>query len=142
MDPLSMLTAAGWFQGRQVDIEKDLQALASEGFTSTPAAEAFLREYSGLAVALPGRRDPLVIDGGKVARNADIGWSEAYSEEIDAVLVPVAEYSMMTLYVDPSGGLWGGVDNDFGRLGSTLPEVIEEAFLSSAPDKGFDRHVD
>ena len=139
MDALTLLHQAGWTPGRNVDISRDLAALSVEGFPITSAAEDFLREFSGLQVAWGTKDNPLIVDGAMVARDADIGWCEAYSLAIGLQLVPVGEYAHMTLYVDPQGGLWGGVGNEYGQVGSLL-DVIRQTFLE--PTRPFDRRLD
>jgi hypothetical protein len=129
MDALALLHEAGWFPGRNVDVTRDLAALAAEGFEMTAAAQEFLREFSGLDIASETKDNSLIVNGATVARDADIGWCDAYSTEIGSRLVPVAEYAHMTLYVDLDGGLWGGVGNEYGQVGSTLVEAIERIFF-------------
>lgn len=139
MDALTLLHEAGWFPGRNVDVTGDLAVLTAEGFEITTAAHDFLREYSGLDITWETKDNPLIVNGATVARDADVGWCEAYSTEIGSRLVPVAEYAHMTLYVDPDGGLWGGVGNEYGQVGSSLVDVIERIFLK--PGQGFDRRL-
>jgi hypothetical protein len=139
MDALALLHEAGWFPGRNVDVTSDLAALAAEGFEITAAAHNFLREFSGLDITWETKDNSLIVNGATVARDADIGWCNAYSTEIGSRLVPVAEYAHMTLYVDSDGGLWGGVGNEYGQVGSTLAEAIERIFLGRG--QGFDRRL-
>lgn len=140
MDALTLLRRSGWFAGRSIDVSADLAALSSEGFQLTPAAQDFLREFSGLEITWESKDNPLILDGAMVARDADVGWCEAYSAATGSQLVPVGEYAQMTLYVDPTGGLWGGVGNEYGELGSSLVGVIERTFLR--PGQRLDRRVD
>jgi hypothetical protein len=140
MDALTLLHEAGWFPGRSVDVAGDLAALTAEGFPITPATHEFLSEFSGLQIIWETKDNPLTVNGAIVAGDADIGWCEAYSTAIGSQLVPVGEYAHMTLYVDPDGGLWGGVGNEYGQIGSSLVDVIERIFLK--PRQGFDRRLD
>ena len=139
MDAQSLLQRSGWFPGRRIDVTGDLASVMSGGFAVTPAAERFLEEYSGLVISWETNPNPLVISGREAARGVDAGWCEAYSEAIGLVLSPVGEYSNMTLYIDPSGELWGGFDTEYGQVGSVL-DVIRETFLE--PPRPFDRRLD
>jgi hypothetical protein len=141
MEAIEMLRSAGWYEGRRVDIRDDLDALRAEGFPVTDAAEAFLSEFSRLSIATPGDRNPLVIDAGAAAVDVFPGWAEAYSKAIGSTLVPVGEYSALTLYIDLDGGLWGGFDREYGRGGSSLAEVVQGLFMDQ-PGWRFDRKIE
>ena len=139
MDAEALLRRAGWRPGRSVAITADAEALRAEGFAVTEAAEAFLREFSHLVVAWESQARPLLFDGVEVSRNADPGWCDLYSEAIGSRLVPVGEYSHMTVYVDEVGELWGGFDGEYGHRGSVL-DLIESIFLRTP--RGFDRRIE
>lgn len=141
MDALTLLRDAGWHPGREVDTARDVAALVAEGYEVTEAAQRFLREYSGLTISGHTNPNPIVIDGVTVARNADLGWCELYSDAIGSTLVPVGEYSNMVLYVDQGGEIWGGFDNDYGRGGSSLEEIVKGLFIEQ-PGWRFDRRIE
>ncbi len=140
MDAHELLRGAGWAIGRSVDISTDIADLARAGFSVTPAAEAFLREYNGLEIHSETTTTPLLIDGSYVARTTVVEWCEAYSAAVGSTLVPVGEYSHMVLYIDAEGGLWGAYDNVFGRGGDTLADVVQGLFLE--PKWTFDRRLE
>jgi hypothetical protein len=50
VDAALMLSSAGWFPGRVVDISPAERAYAAERLTLHEAARALLREFSGLTV--------------------------------------------------------------------------------------------
>lgn len=140
MDAVEMLRSAGWYEGRRVDAQEDLSALREQGFPVTQSAEDFLLEYSHLIVTSPGDRNPLVIDARRAAGDVFPAWAEAYSRAIGSILVPVGEYSALTLYVDLEGGLWGAFDREYGKGGSSLAEVVQGLFVDS-PGWRFDRRL-
>lgn len=140
MDALTLLRSAGWHPGRDIDVTDAVAALAGEDFEVTDAAVAFLREFSGLTIAGPGNRNPLVLGGSDLALEADSGWTDLYSQAIGSTLVPVGVYSLMVLFVDPERGLWGGFDKEFGRGGSSLLEVVQGLFLDQ-PGWRLDRRL-
>ena len=139
MDAVTLLRRAGWSPGRSVDVAEELAFVASDGFPVTPAAERFLSEYSGLQISWGTKSNPLILSGRVAARGVDSGWCEAYSGAVGLTLSPVGEYSNMTLYIDPTGELWGGFDAEYGQVGSLL-DVIRETFLE--PARAFDRRLD
>jgi len=131
MDASDLLQASGWRPGRSVDITADLAALAGEGFVVSPAAEAFLRQYSHLTMQMPGKSNPVIVDGVVAARHAFVGWGEAYSAAIGQRLVPVGEYSNLMFWIDPDGDIWATFDDDYGRAGASLHEAIQGLFFES-----------
>lgn len=141
MDASDLLQASGWQPGRSVDITADLEALTREGFVVSPAAEAFLRQYSHLIMQVPGKSNPMIVDGGVAARHAFVGWEEAYSAAIGKRLVPVGEYSNLLFWIDPDGDIWATFDDDYGRAGASLQEVLQGLFFDS-PGWRLDRKVD
>ena len=128
MDALTLLRRSGWAPGRKVDVADELVFMVAEGFRATAAAEGFLSEYSGLQISWETKSNPLILSGRVAARGVDSGWCDAYSEALGVTLSPVGQYSNMTLYIDPSGRLWGGFDDLYDGVGSLL-DVIRETFL-------------
>jgi hypothetical protein len=141
MNAAELLTHAGWFAGRQTDAASDVAALVRGGYQVSPAAEAFLREFSGLVIEEPANPSPVVIDGVLAARHADSGWCKAYSDAIGRPLVPIGEYSLVMFWIDPEGDIWASIDNDFGRAGSSLEEAIQGLFFDK-PGWKLDRYVE
>ena len=129
MDASGLLQAAGWRPGRSVDVTEDLAALGSEGFPVNAVAEAFLREYSHLTIQMPGKSNPLTIDGVVAARHAFVSWGEAYSAAIGQAVVPVGEYSNLMFWIDPDGSIWASFDDDYGRAGASLLEMVQGLFF-------------
>ena len=129
MDASDLLRASGWRPGRSVDIREDLSALLGEGFPVGDAAEAFLREYSRLTIEMPGKANHLIVDGVVAAHHAFVGWGEAYSEAIGQRVVPVGEYSNLMFWVSTDGDIWATFDDDYGRAGASLPEVVQGLFF-------------
>lgn len=85
--------------------------------------------------------DPYLMAGGwyegrRVPIDADLAAlrSEGYDvwPEAEAFL---GEYSMMTILIGRDGLLYGGVDSQLGRLGSTVAEVIVTTLLPEHPEQ-------
>lgn len=141
MDASALLEASGWRPGRSVDISQDLAALAAEGYDVSSEVAAVLREFSRLTISMPGKSNPLLIDGVVGARHADPRWELAYSEALGFRLVPVGEYSNLLFWVAPDGDIWATYDDTFGRAGASLPEMVQGLFFE--PDGWqLDRRID
>ncbi len=139
MDAETLLRSAGWRPARHVDIAADLAQIASLGFPVVQTAEAFLREFSGIAITWETKPAPLLIDGRRAAQDVGPEWAEAYGVALGTELTPVGQYANMTVYIDVRGDLWGGYDEAYGHRGS-LRELISSIFLESP--RGFDRKVE
>lgn len=139
VDADTLLREAGWFPGRAVNIARDVSRLKADGFLVTSAAQVFLREFTRLKISCGTKTQPIVIDGALAARGVYPYWCERYSEAVGSALVPVGEYSRMTIYVDEQGGLWGGYDAVYGDEG-TLTDLVTSIFFG--PLRPFDRHLD
>ena len=140
MDASNLLQASGWIPERWVDITADLEALTREGFVVSSAAEEFLHHYSHLTIEVPGKSNPMIVNGVVAARHAFVGWGDAYSAAIGKRVVPVGEYSNLLFWVDPDGDIWASFDDDYGRAGASLPEAIQGLFFDS-PGWRLDRNV-
>ncbi|TCO19084.1 SUKH-3 immunity protein of toxin-antitoxin system [Kribbella steppae] len=140
MDAGLLLSSAGWFPGRVIDVSRTEHAYESEGFTMHDAGLAVLQEFSELVVCGDDRRQCLWFDGERALRGRDSAWSHAYSEDSGRVLLPVGEYSHMVVLVDEAGGLWGGFDDSYGWLAGSVVELVHGLFIDPA-QRSFDRQL-
>lgn len=46
---MACLRAAGWYEGRSVDITETMEFYISQGITLSESVKSFLREYYGIA---------------------------------------------------------------------------------------------
>jgi hypothetical protein len=139
VDAALMLSSAGWFPGRVVDISRAERAYAADGLTIHEAARALLREFSGLTVwGKDGSQCP-TFDGEQALRRTDPAWSRAYSEDVGRTLLPVAEYSHAVILVDEADCLWGGFDDLYGQLAESVVDLVHELFIE--PSRRFDRQL-
>ena len=128
------LVAAGWREGRHVGNETGVAALRSEGYDLWDEVGAFLTEFSGLRIKVRDRQ-PMIIDAAEAVEVTFRSWVDAWSERAGTDLVPVGVYSEMTVLLGRDGWLYGGVDFEFGRLGSTLNEVIVNVLIPQHPKR-------
>jgi hypothetical protein len=139
VDAVLMLSSAGWFPGRVVDISPAERAYAAERLTLHEAARVLLREFSGLTVRGNHGNQFLTFDGEQALRHTDPAWTRAYSEQSGRTLLPVGEYSHALILVDEAGCLWGGFDDLYGQLADSVVDLVHELFI--APSRTFDRHL-
>jgi hypothetical protein len=130
----SYLIASGWHDGRRVDAHVDLDALRREGYDLWSEAEDFLAEFSGLAIRVHDR-DPMIIDAADAVDVTYRSWVDAWSRRAGTYLIPVGAYSHLTVLLGRDGWLYGGYDNEFGRLGQTLAEVVATTLIPEHPDR-------
>jgi hypothetical protein len=140
-DASDLLADAGWHPGRRVDISGDLRALVRAGHPALRPVAEVLTEYADLVVVSASGDMSLWISGTRAAAESDVGWCMAYSGELGVRLVPVGGHSHMIILVDETGGFWGGFDDEYGRLGDTLEDVIHGVLISTPPVQ-FDRRLE
>lgn len=119
----AQLRDAGWYPGRTVDITHTLSAFATHHTLPAPLLD-FLPEYTGLVVEANDGRF-VRFDPQLAAHNTSPEWTRSYATLTSCDLVPIGEYSHMTIYLGADGLFYGGYDREFGRLGSTVREVLD-----------------
>ncbi|MFD8495869.1 SUKH-3 domain-containing protein [Amycolatopsis sp. NPDC059657] len=126
---IRLLKRAGWEPGRSVGIADDLGALEMAGYEVFPRAVDFLREYSGLflAISRPGEQDAIRFAVRRACRQIDLDWVEVHSELAGVRLIPVGlvQVDQMTVLFGADGHFYGGYVYTFGKLGTDLLEFIE-----------------
>ncbi|WP_370948545.1 SUKH-3 domain-containing protein [Amycolatopsis sp. cg5] len=134
---IRLLKRAGWEPGRSVGIADDLGALEMAGYEVFPGAIAFLREYSGLflAISRPGEQDAVCFSVRLACRQTDRGRVEVHSELAGVRMVPIGlvQVDQMTVLLGEDGQFYGGYVYTFGKLGTSLLEFIE----NTVQGKGF-----
>ncbi|MBO3750017.1 hypothetical protein J5X84_28380 [Streptosporangiaceae bacterium NEAU-GS5] len=55
--------------------------------------------------------------------------------------MPIGGYSHMTILADEAGQIWGGFDYEFGLLGDSLNNVIQNLLVDQGPPTPLDRRV-
>ena len=126
------LRQAGWFEGREVDVEDWRRQLAQQGgFRMHPHAETFLREFGGLTIEVRGAgqdfaRSPFDVHPQLAAGEDDrLGAFASKVEEVEGSLFPLGEidHGHEFLTMDEAGGFWSVMD-EIRWLGSTPEEAI------------------
>ena len=127
------LKKSGWSPGRSVDITKDMTAFAREGVPQFKAVVDFLREHSGLVINFDRiGPDKIWFSGQSAAELMAPAWIESYSQRIGFRLAPVgAAYGEhLTLLIAEDGSWYGGFDDEFGSLGNSFLDALENLLLN------------
>jgi hypothetical protein len=127
------LRASGWWPGRHIELTSEVAVLEDEGIEPWPEFLAFLEQYAGLEIKSDDGTQMLWIDGARAARETDPEWTRAYSDRIGSVLAPVGGHSHMTIYLGRDGEFYGGFDREYGRLASSMEELLNALFNRGGP---------
>lgn len=138
-----VLEASGWARGRQVDTGRWRSMFEAAGLAMHDAAEAFLREFGGLAVHVSGpgitcARTPFELNP-ELARGEDDRFLE-WSESVGRHLFPVGEldHGRYFLAIDEAGEIYL-VETWVAGFGP-MPQALENLVLGVAPRRIDEEH--
>jgi hypothetical protein len=118
------LRLAGWTSDRHVSITDELAALEGQGHPVFPVLVEFLESYSGLSLAVDhdDRQDAIRFSAARACAGIGTAWVLDYSARERVRLAPVGECyrQHLTLLLGEDGRVYGGYDNEFGRMGDTV----------------------
>lgn len=126
-----ILLEAGWFEGRSIDVQKNMHFLRSEGFAWGIKIEAFLKEFGNLSYVYFDRDShkemfhfyPLV-----AFEQIDKYWVlDSYSKRVNKELCMIGQSHRghMVLSMAKDGSVYGGYDDFLCFIGSSGEEAIE-----------------
>ena len=123
------LRAAGWSEGRSVDITADREALAENCLEVWPELETFLRQYSSLSIKYlhNGHPDEAWFGSARACREAaDPTWATEYGTALHIPFAPIGccDGEYVTLYATADGRYFGGFDSELSYLGCSPTELI------------------
>ena len=123
------LGRSGWFPGRFVEVDGDLAALRREGCEIFEELTDFFREFSGLTIHFErnGYPDELWFSGIRASEFMPMGWVEDYSRRLGMTLAPIGEThgGYLTVLIGEDGSFYGGFDDEFGSLGASVVEMMD-----------------
>lgn len=131
------LEAAGWFAGRQVDIDSYLKALGEGGYAVTEPVIQFLREFGGLRLSFPHYRVPGQIDNchfdpalavSRIWSNRVQEWAGLVDEGL-CVIGEAFRDNMTLVMGGSSGSVFAGRDELVLSVGDTGAVAIEALCL-------------
>jgi len=129
---LTLLRQAGWREDRAVDTSGYEKALRQEGYPVHPAVVEFLRQFGGIRVVYPAKGDAKIkdefhFDATKAAENWFPATVDQFSQRTGAALCVIGEASRgnSLLLMDPSGGVYSGVDQWLVKVADSGIEAIE-----------------
>lgn len=128
---LNRLKNAGWYEGRECQIEHHIEVLKEEEYIVFYEAVKFLSEFSDLKIEFENPKRAknyltLNINPSDAVKSVFREVSKSYEEHCNEAFVIVGEIvSMdMTWYITSSGTFYGGNDDLLIRLGSDFKEAL------------------
>lgn len=131
LDTRARLLRDGWRPQRAIALGAIERAWAEDGYPPAPAAVAgFARAFAGLRLRTADWRgdgeDAAVFDPVQACRNFDPAWARDYQAAAGTVLLPVGQAfsAHLTVLAGADGGLYGGYDDSFWRLGECIEPAL------------------
>lgn len=126
---MELLMAAGWSEGRTVDIEADLEVLIENSLEVWPELGNFLRQFSGLTIHYQsnGQPDEAWFSSVRACHEAaDPRWAVEYGKGMRVAFAPIGccDRGYVTLYATADGRYFGAFDSSLSYLGSSPIEMI------------------
>ncbi|MFD8723895.1 SUKH-3 domain-containing protein [Streptomyces sp. NPDC059629] len=122
-DLINFMEGIGWFPGRHIDLQDDLDAWSNDGYTVAGSVREFMEECGGLQFeyhrhpAVGGKYVCLVSGVSSVQQVARSLVTE-YEERLGRELCPIG-YSAsgnLFLYMAPDGATYGGHDRFLAKV--------------------------
>ena len=122
-DLVGFMERIGWFPGRHIDIQDDLDAWSTDGCTATGSVREFMEECSDLQFEYPrhpavgGTYVCLVSGVSSVQQVARLLVAE-YEKRLGYELCPIgyAASGNLFLYMAPDGATYGGRDRFLAKI--------------------------
>lgn len=126
--PRRALAAAGWFEGRRVDVSEHVRLLIQEGYSPGEAVREFISEFEGLH--LKCGESELEFSTEKAVATTYRETVSRYEDRVQRTLtvVGVASGSHLVVMIDDSRRLWFGYD-DFLSVAEGYGVAAIVAFL-------------
>lgn len=139
---IDLLKRAGWSPERRVPVDHLVSRLRDAGFDIVAPFRDFMTEFAGLEVSSEDGTRTLEFDIERALVLTDSEWCEAYSEEIDRSVTPVAcRGAHMTLLIDESGEFWANFDDLYGHKGKNILQAIELLLVDPPGSHMLDRRL-
>ena len=128
------LAAAGWIEGRVVDVSSYKAMCASEGYSMLEKALQFVESFGGLEGKHKAYRSATDMtfnfDPCKALRNTSKARIDAYAERFGEDMAPVGEAfgGHLVLMVSEKGAILGGYDDYLAELGETIEDGVNAIF--------------
>lgn len=139
---VSILTAAGWNEGRRIEVFPYVRQLEQDGFAVFPVVTMFLERFGGLVLHRPNPVVPSItssLDFGvdQTLRNFKQWESEVFSEKLHVTLCPVGHNTDAIVFaMDVEGKVYGLYDTIALFIGESGEQAIEN-YCSWSPSNPF-----
>lgn len=120
---IDFMEGIGWFPGRHVDLQADLDAWSADGYAATGSIRKFMEECNGLQFDYP--RHPAVggmyvcmVSGVSAVQQVARLLVSEYEEKLGCDLCPIgyAASGNLFLYMAPDGATYGGHDRFLAKV--------------------------
>lgn len=128
-----LLVRAGWFDGREVAIQDQIAAIRAGGFEVWAGLESILAAYCFLVIRDSVGSRSLWIEPARAVAAIDPEWIFDYERVLGVRLAPVGGYSHMTVMVGSDAAIYGGFDREFGRLGGSIEDAVDQLLCAASP---------
>jgi len=130
----TMLTQAGWYPGRQIDTRTYEHTLQAKGYPVHPVVVEFLREFGGLSVSVEIEDQSYLYKlfhfNAELAAKASLSSiiNDYYNIRVGAHLCVIGEArnDHLTLLMDSTGHVYGGIDDTLAYFGESGGTAVEE----------------
>lgn len=123
-----LLKAAGWSEGRAIDIEGARDLLAAAGYQVSERLASVLKEYSNLTIGFVRnqREDTIWFDPRRAVALTIPSAVRSYETQLGTALVPIgfAHHDHLLILAGADGRFVGVYDDFVAELGSTPEEVV------------------
>jgi hypothetical protein len=124
------LQAAGWRPDRVNPSDLAIRDLEEAGYSIWPTLVSFLRSFGGLSVSIVrnDRPDSFWFDPARAITMTFASWVDEYRRRAEQPLAPLgyAHHDHLLLLLGEDGTWYGGYDDNFGILGHTNDEMLDQ----------------
>lgn len=141
LDVKKILTDAGWYYNRMIDISDIEKFLLKENYIIFESAKTFLIEYGMMKITFinprSGKNVEMDIDTRKTTTFRTV--IDAYGRHFDTKMLPIAEIERlsMTVCISEEGQFYGGCDESLVKLGDNFEDALINLITSTKREKIF-----
>lgn len=139
IDIKKILTDAGWYNKRTIDILNTEKILIEKNYTVFECARSFLSEYGLLKITFinprSGKNVDMEIDTRKTTTFKTV--IDAYGRHYNTEMLPIAEIARlsMTVCISKEGKFYGGCDESLVKLGDNFEEAMFNLITGTKREK-------
>lgn len=128
-DAAALLRASEWRPERRSQAHDAVADYHDHGYDIGPELAAVVSNVAGIVLRFErgGRADSIVFDPELALRLSYADWVAEYSRRAGSSLIPIgfSSHEHLLLLVDAKGRWFGAFDDEFGRLGSSVVDMVD-----------------